>query len=134
MLACLRALTLAEKCIDSFLTTPLLALLQILADVARLASPGVAYVTPTGDANTPSSMTQALVLSQRTFVNNYRNIGLYGLRLAMFVMLCVSVGLREVLFKRYICDGLRLCNTDDANLAYHYTDRISSRSPAEIIT
>lgn len=72
-------------------------LLQILADVARLASPGVAYVIPTGEANTPSSMTQALVLSQRTFVNNYRNIGLYGLRLAMFVMLCVSAGCREVL-------------------------------------
>ncbi|MEW5317655.1 MAG: hypothetical protein WDW38_008937 [Sanguina aurantia] len=63
---------------------------RVLANVARLAAPGVKYVI---DAeNTPSSVTQAMVLSQRTLVNNYRNIGLYGLRLAMFVMLCLCIG------------------------------------------
>ncbi|MEW5317657.1 MAG: hypothetical protein WDW38_008939 [Sanguina aurantia] len=63
---------------------------QVLADVSRLSAPGVKYVI---DAeNTPSSITQAMVLSRRTLVNNYRNIGLYGLRLAMFVMLCLCIG------------------------------------------
>ncbi|MEW5317658.1 MAG: hypothetical protein WDW38_008940 [Sanguina aurantia] len=63
---------------------------RVLANVARLAAPGVKYVIDT--ENTPSSVTQAMVLSQRTLVNNYRNIGLYGLRLAMFVMLCLCIG------------------------------------------
>ncbi|CAG9466909.1 unnamed protein product [Pedinophyceae sp. YPF-701] len=39
-----------------------------------------------------SWLTQTLVLTQRSFVNNYRNIGIFGIRLGMYTMLCLVIG------------------------------------------
>jgi len=45
-----------------------------------------------GNVNLASPLTQNLVLSQRMFVNNVRNIGVFWLRLGMYIILCIMMG------------------------------------------
>ncbi|CAN6174661.1 unnamed protein product [Urochloa humidicola] len=40
----------------------------------------------------PSFLTQSLVLTKRSFVNMYRDLGYYWLRFAIYIMLCICVG------------------------------------------
>ncbi|CAN6211009.1 unnamed protein product [Urochloa humidicola] len=40
----------------------------------------------------PSFLTQSLVLTKRSFVNMYRDLGYYWLRFAIYIMLCLCVG------------------------------------------
>lgn len=40
----------------------------------------------------PSALFQTIVLTKRTFVNNLRNVGVFWMRLAMYVMLCLCIG------------------------------------------
>ncbi|RCV12085.1 hypothetical protein SETIT_2G240500v2 [Setaria italica] len=40
----------------------------------------------------PSFVTQSLVLTKRSFVNMYRDLGYYWLRFAIYIMLCICVG------------------------------------------
>ncbi|KAL6656178.1 hypothetical protein ACP70R_007004 [Stipagrostis hirtigluma subsp. patula] len=40
----------------------------------------------------PSFVTQTLVLTKRSFVNMYRDLGYYWLRFAIYIMLCLCVG------------------------------------------
>jgi hypothetical protein len=40
----------------------------------------------------PSFLTQSLVLTKRSFVNMYRDLGYYWLRFAIYIALCVCVG------------------------------------------
>ncbi|KAL6844668.1 hypothetical protein ACP4OV_025327 [Aristida adscensionis] len=40
----------------------------------------------------PSFVTQSLVLTKRSFVNMYRDLGYYWLRFAIYIMLCLCVG------------------------------------------
>ena len=39
-----------------------------------------------------SFLTQSLVLTKRSFVNMYRDLGYYWLRFAVYIMLCLCVG------------------------------------------
>ena len=39
-----------------------------------------------------SFVTQSLVLTKRSFVNMYRDLGYYWLRFAIYIMLCLCVG------------------------------------------
>ena len=41
--------------------------------------------------NTPSWAYQTSVLSYRTFLNNFRNVGVFWMRLAMYMMLCLAI-------------------------------------------
>jgi hypothetical protein len=40
----------------------------------------------------PSFLTQSLVLTKRSFVNMYRDLGYYWLRFAIYIALCLCVG------------------------------------------
>lgn len=40
----------------------------------------------------PSFLTQSVVLTKRSFVNMYRDLGYYWLRFAIYVALCLCVG------------------------------------------
>jgi hypothetical protein len=42
--------------------------------------------------NQASFITQCLVLTRRSFVNMYRDLGYYWLRLAIYIALCLCVG------------------------------------------
>lgn len=60
---------------------------QVMADVAAQAgTPGKPFeqtFTP------PSAVKQTLVLTERALRNNYRDLSVYGMRVAMFGMLCI---------------------------------------------
>ncbi len=43
------------------------------------------------DTQHPNWVRQASVLTHRTFLNNLRNVGLFWMRLAMYVMLCLCI-------------------------------------------
>ncbi|KAG1652464.1 hypothetical protein FOA52_009206 [Chlamydomonas sp. UWO 241] len=45
-----------------------------------------------GNINQASLLTQNLVLAKRMFVNNTRNIGVFWLRLGMYIVLCIMMG------------------------------------------
>lgn len=61
----------------------------VRAHVAELhANPGVKYEAAT---NQPSWPYQTGVLTHRTFINNYRNVGVFWMRLAMYMMLCLCI-------------------------------------------
>ncbi|PSC72150.1 ABC transporter G family member 11-like [Micractinium conductrix] len=53
------------------------------------AAPGPVYAA--GSAGQPSVVYQTSVLTYRTFLNNLRNVGVFWMRLAMYVMLCLGV-------------------------------------------
>ena len=57
--------------------------------VAQLhASPGTKYEAA---LDTPGWAFQTSVLTVRTFMNNWRNVGLFWMRLGMYVMLCLCI-------------------------------------------
>lgn len=57
--------------------------------VAELTTKGRIYE---GNVNEAFWLTQNLWLSRRMFVNNVRNIGVFWLRLGMYIMLCIMMG------------------------------------------
>ena len=40
----------------------------------------------------PSFLIQTSILTYRTFLNNWRNVGLFWMRLAMYIVLCLAIG------------------------------------------
>ena len=65
---------------------------ELLGVVSNLAStPGTVHRPPPGNENWPY---QAAVLTQRTFINFVRNVSVFWLRLAMYLMLCICIGAR----------------------------------------
>mmetsp|Transcript_30928 Transcript_30928/g.80622 ORF Transcript_30928/g.80622 Transcript_30928/m.80622 type:complete len:634 (+) Transcript_30928:180-2081(+) len=61
----------------------------VVWNVEVCAQPGQAYEASGNQAN---PVYQALVLTQRMLVNNFRNIGLFWIRLVMYVILCICMG------------------------------------------
>jgi len=67
---------------------------ELLGVVSDLAStPGTVHRPPPGNENWPY---QAAVLTQRTFINFVRNVSVFWLRLAMYLMLCICIGARPL--------------------------------------
>ncbi|GAX82112.1 hypothetical protein CEUSTIGMA_g9540.t1 [Chlamydomonas eustigma] len=64
-------------------------LVEVEKQVALLSTVGAPYV---GNENKASFMYQVYVLTKRTFENNTRNIGVFWLRLGMYIMLCIMIG------------------------------------------
>ncbi|KAF5841257.1 P-loop containing nucleoside triphosphate hydrolase protein [Dunaliella salina] len=62
---------------------------SVIKDVEACAQPGPKYDASGNQAN---PMYQALVLSQRMFVNNMRNVGMFWIRLVMYLILCICMG------------------------------------------
>ncbi|KAL5982250.1 ATP-binding cassette sub- G member 1 [Asimina triloba] len=62
---------------------------QIWKKVEEMRNKGGA---PLEKGSQASFLTQSLVLTRRSFVNMYRDLGYYWLRLAIYVMLCLCVG------------------------------------------
>ncbi|KAF5826796.1 ABC-2 type transporter-domain-containing protein [Dunaliella salina] len=61
----------------------------VLRDVEACAQPQPKYDASGNQAN---PIFQALVLSQRMFVNNTRNVGVFWVRLVMYLIVCICVG------------------------------------------
>ncbi|PNH10695.1 ABC transporter G family member 12 [Tetrabaena socialis] len=57
--------------------------------VQELSQPGDEYGCSTCGAN---PLYQVLVLTRRMFINNWRNIAVFWLRLGMYIMLCICIG------------------------------------------
>jgi len=64
-------------------------LVELEKQVALLSAVGEEYK---GNENRACPIYQAYVLTKRTFVNNTRNIGIFWLRLGMYIMLCIMIG------------------------------------------
>lgn len=63
---------------------------QVKADVAQLKEePGTPFEQ---SFETPSPFKQAMVLTERALKNNLRDLSVYGMRVAMFSMLCICIG------------------------------------------
>ena len=61
----------------------------IVAHVEELhAKPGEQFEA---GVNQPGWAYQTAVLTQRTFINNYRDVSMFWMRLAMYVMLCLAI-------------------------------------------
>ncbi|KAL5982253.1 hypothetical protein ACLOJK_016324 [Asimina triloba] len=60
--------------------------------IASIHQPGSEGGAPLEKGSQASFLTQSLVLTRRSFVNMYRDLGYYWLRLAIYVMLCLCVG------------------------------------------
>eukprot|EP00798_Chlamydomonas_sp_ICE-L_P028073 gene28073-31177_t len=66
---------------------------HVLSNLEHASQVGVKYdVGAGGRETTPSFLYQNMVLTQRLFVNNVRNIGVFWLRLGMYIMLCICMG------------------------------------------
>uniref|UniRef100_A0A7S3R9H3 ABC transporter domain-containing protein n=1 Tax=Dunaliella tertiolecta TaxID=3047 RepID=A0A7S3R9H3_DUNTE len=61
----------------------------VIKDVDLCTQPGPKYESSGNQAN---PIYQALILSQRMFVNNMRNVGMFWIRLVMYLILCICMG------------------------------------------
>ncbi|KAI6699538.1 hypothetical protein NL676_013862 [Syzygium grande] len=83
----------AEEAIDTLVKSYLSSLVyhQVQLQVSRISEKTVGgYMERNGSQ--ASFITQSLVLTKRSFVNMYRDLGYYWLRLAIYIALCLCVG------------------------------------------
>ncbi|KAI6699532.1 hypothetical protein NL676_013856 [Syzygium grande] len=83
----------AEEAIDTLVKSYLSSLVchQVQQQVSKISKKTVGgYMERNGSQ--ASIITQSLVLTKRSFVNMYRDLGYYWLRLAIYVALCLCVG------------------------------------------
>ncbi|KAF8038066.1 hypothetical protein BT93_B0809 [Corymbia citriodora subsp. variegata] len=83
----------AEEAIDTLVKSYLSSLMchQVQQQVSKISEKNVGEILGRNGSQA-SFITQSLVLTKRSFVNMYRDLGYYWLRLAIYVALCLCVG------------------------------------------
>ncbi|KAK3411762.1 hypothetical protein EUGRSUZ_I00523, partial [Eucalyptus grandis] len=83
----------AEEAIDTLVKSYLSSLIchQVQQQVSKISGKNVGGNLERNGSQA-SFLTQSLVLTKRSFVNMYRDLGYYWLRLAIYIALCLCVG------------------------------------------
>ncbi|GJN24125.1 hypothetical protein PR202_gb11847 [Eleusine coracana subsp. coracana] len=76
-----------DALVNSYKSSPHLE--KVVREIARIRETGGAVVKMEWQ---PSFLTQSLVLTKRSFVNMYRDLGYYWLRFTIYIALCLCVG------------------------------------------